>query len=757
MHDSKLAVVAQWLARGWALVPLHDVSCGHCSCRYGATCTSAGKHPVADRGWQDESQLVRDLTVLQAIHGAHPEWNWGVATGRPSGIWVLDIDGAEGAASLAALVAGRESLNTLTLGPTGGGGWHLIFELPPDFEPRNSAGRLGKALDVRGWHGQIVVAPSVSGKGPYGGVMVDAPVRRAPAWLEDMLRPQPVERVVEKASRAAVDQAVVGDPRSFAYAKRAVDSELADLANAADGTRDTVSIKVALRLVEIGNAPWSGYSLDALEDAWTEVRMSIADHSRVAATLPAKWRRATVQIGGRAAYLPPGALGGEHVPIIGAGGPVVVPDFPAAGALPLLDPGVPAGDGTVVGASSGQAALRVPSAFVQAMRSRLLTAKQLRDIPLPQPLINGLLDLDTCAWLIGKPGSCKSFLALDLAVHVGRGEAWRGRRTHTGKVVYVAAEGARGIRLRVDAIERELIATGMDGDVRNVVFLPELVPANERDTPELGAWSVLAEVCRLEQPVLIIIDTQARVTIGLNENDNGDMGYYVEQVERLRRATGACVLTVHHMGRSGTNARGASAIDGAQDTELRIERASADAMVLKLHMDKQKDQAATEPIEMALRLSPGGIDQDTGRDLSSLVIMRQDDLRGLEPLESTGPEGRQTRGQRRMTALYKLIVDRFNEGEGGTRSEIKKAFLALPELEGLKADSKDREWARAWNGNAECPGLIPRRLILRRSGADRFKVLIMQDQSSGGVLTPNPLENPTLPPSGWELHLKDYD
>jgi len=33
-----------------------------------------------------------------------------------------------------------------------------------------------------------------------------------------------------------------------------------------------------------------------------------------------------------------------------------------------------------------------------------------------------------------------------------------------------------------------------------------------------------------------------------------------------------CVLTVHHIGRSGSNARGASAIDGAQDTELKLER-----------------------------------------------------------------------------------------------------------------------------------------------------------------------------------------
>jgi hypothetical protein len=279
------------------------------------------------------------------------------------------------------------------------------------------------------------------------------------------------------------------------------------------------------------------------------------------------------------------------------------------------------------------------------------------------------------------------------------------------------------------------------------------VPVNERTgrygAVVAGAWSVFVEACRRLEPVLVIIDTQARVTAGLNENDSGDMGYYVEQADRIRKATGATVLSVHHQGRTGQNARGSSAIDGAQDTELRVERTG---MLLTLHSDKQKDQAESGPLTIGLRVSDGGVDPVTGRDLSSLVLVSP----------TAGPEGlpfvepaEEPMWQKRMIALYKLILDQFNAGEGGTRAEIKDAFLRLPVNQGL-SDPR-AEWRYAWNGRTgRYDGLIARGLIARRAGADRFKVVVVEDQSSEGVLTPNDLaRNPTVPPEGWNLYLTD--
>jgi hypothetical protein len=764
MDDSKFNILLGYLARGWALVPLHDVSAGHCSCLAGVNCgRSAGKHPRYPR-WQEDNQLVRDRLVLEAIHLAHPEWNWGVATGRPSGIWILDWDEdhapqiwawimTQGHAQLA---NGLPDFGTLVLGPTGGGGRHYVFALPPDFEVKGSQTRnrygLPPGLDVRGWHGQIVVAPSVSAKGPYGATLVDKPISRAPAWLENTLRLQPGDEVVDNrggvAGGVTAAQVGAGDPRAMAYAAAAVRDLLAELESAPVGTRNDTAFRVAARLIELGNAPWTGYSVDVLRDAWWQSAAVHPDGAHVpAAELLHVWRSAATRIGMRAAELPIGYGGGETIPILG-----VVPDFPAApaaapahsdmssGGLPFDDPVIPSA------AVDGNVDISVDP--VTAMIDRMLTPEQLRELPRPVPLVAGLLDLATSAWLIGRPKSCKSFVSLDLAAHIGLGLDWQGRRVRQGRVVYVVAEGRQGIGLRVNAWEREY------GPIKDLVVLPEPVPANERvgkyGGVVAGQWSVLVEACRRLAPALVIIDTQARVTVGLNENDNGDMSYYAAQADRIKDATGACVLTVHHMGRNGSNARGASAIDGAQDAELRVERASDDAMMITIHVDAQKDLAAEKPITVALRRSDGGIDLETGRDLSSLVLARPPEI---GELAFQDPGEVLSIGETRAILLYRIIRDNYNAGPGGTESEIKTMFYDA--LGSLSAPLKRKAWARAWGGKDGAPGLVPLGLVAKRAGAARFKIIIVEDQSSAGVLTPNNLANPTLPPEGWNLYLPD--
>lgn len=767
MHDTKPQVAVQtlmqWLARGWALVPLHDVFYGHCSCSAGPGCRSAGKHPRA-RGWQDESQLVRDPNILQALVDAHPEWNWGVATGAASGMWVLDWDVAHDEEIMRwiriAMPGGAVDLDTLTLGPTGGGGRHYVFELPPDFEVRGSQTRnrhgLPPGLDVRGHHGQIVVAPSVSGKGPYGGVLVDAPVRRAPAWLEVMLRPHAVDTPVDRPAPVAdlrlsgpLPDSTGQDVRAVAYAQSAVSAILAELAGAPVGTRNDTAYRVACRLVELGNAPWCPWSLGELEASWWEAGAAHPDGLHVPSSeLAGVWRRAEQAVGGAAAVLPTSALGGEHVPILGLGPPVVVPDFPAPGALPLLDPGVLAGE-------PGGVAGGVPVDPVQELIDRMLTPERIRDLPKPEPLIQGLLDLKTTAWLIGRPKSCKSFVALDFAAHVGLGLPWQERRVRQGLVVYVVAEGSQGIGLRLDAWEREY------GPMKDLLVLPEPVPANERagrfGLAVAGRWTVLVEACRRLKPVLVIIDTQARVTAGLKENDNDDMSYYAAQADRIKESSGACVLTVHHIGRTGSDARGASAIDGAQDAELKVVRAADDAMMITLHVDAQKDMAAEKPLTIGLRRSEGGLSEH-GRDMSSLVLARPEVAPDGTPLPFQDPApAREPGWKRHMRLLYQVIFDQFNGGSargglGGTFAEIRSAFMALPEMQEIapNVETRRKYFRKAWNGADGNPGLVARGLIARPVVGEKvFKVIVVPDQSEDGVLTINDSSRWTEATDGW--------
>lgn len=225
--------------------------------------------------------------------------------------------------------------------------------------------------------------------------------------------------------------------------------------------------------------------------------------------------------------------------------------------------------------------------FLATLRGLLLDSAELESIPEPVPLVKGVLYLDSLAWLIGRPGAGKSFVALDLAGAVGTGAIWQDAPTTQGGVLYLAAEGATGVKQRVRAWES---ASGhrMDG----VRFLPRAVQA-----ADAGQWAAFVELARELQPSLIVIDTQARVTVGMEENSATDMGQFVERLEELRRACGACVLVVHHQGRSGEHMRGSTALEGAANTVIRVTKEDD---IVELECSKQKDAVEFDKISLRL-------------------------------------------------------------------------------------------------------------------------------------------------------------
>lgn len=294
------------------------------------------------------------------------------------------------------------------------------------------------------------------------------------------------------------------------------------------------------------------------------------------------------------------------------------------GSRPVQDPWTatrrpepPAAPMVAVEAAPGEESLTT----VQRLRNRLMTAKQLSESPAPEPLVYGLLNLDTESWLIGAPGSLKSFIALDIAGHVAGGQQWQGHRVKQRDVLYLAAEGQRGMVLRTRAWLK------VNGSMDGVTFLPYPVQVKSND----GQWAALVEIAAELKPGLIVLDTQARISVGLEENSATDMGILINAVGALKRATGACVLVVHHTGRDGKDARGSSALDGAQDTELKVKRPDdakgRAALTVKLTQDKQKDMSEGDGrgLELAMKVVQLEPDPHTGEPVSSLVLERDRD------------------------------------------------------------------------------------------------------------------------------------
>jgi hypothetical protein len=224
------------------------------------------------------------------------------------------------------------------------------------------------------------------------------------------------------------------------------------------------------------------------------------------------------------------------------------------------------------------------------MEAALLTTETLDTMPDRVPLVEGLLWRGTFARVIGESGHGKSFVMLDIAAAIGGGTSWAGRAAARGDVLYLVAEGEDGIKQRVRAWER-VNGRPMSG----VTFLPMPVQA---DGPE---WDVFVELARRRAPALIIGDTQARLSVGVDENSAKEMGVLVDAMERLRVTTGACVTLVHHKGLRGAAGRGSSAVRGALHTEIDVSM-DKESRVISVHTPKQKDSADDDqPTRFVLR------------------------------------------------------------------------------------------------------------------------------------------------------------
>lgn len=70
-------------------------------------------------------------------------------------------------------------------------------------------------------------------------------------------------------------------------------------------------------------------------------------------------------------------------------------------------------------------------------------------------LVKGLLIEGGFSTVYGPPGTSKSFLVLDLALHVAHGRDWFGKRVAAGGVVYVSGEGGAGMLMRMKAWRQE--------------------------------------------------------------------------------------------------------------------------------------------------------------------------------------------------------------------------------------------------------------------------------------------------------------
>ncbi len=170
-----------------------------------------------------------------------PHLNGAIATGALSGIFVVDLDSEEGAREFYKKGFPRTPMVTT------GKGQHIYFRYP-DFAVKNSAGKLGPGIDVRGEGGYVLAPGSIHPNGrTYEWYLTPAKVdiARAPEWLLDALvAPDPKLQPPELPAR-------IEDRNEDPLVNCVTDNEIAKLRAAPVGTRNNTLNIAAMKFGQL--------------------------------------------------------------------------------------------------------------------------------------------------------------------------------------------------------------------------------------------------------------------------------------------------------------------------------------------------------------------------------------------------------------------------------------------------------------------------------------------------------------------------
>lgn len=268
----------RYAALGIAVFPLRPRTKQPYGRTVGLKMASADVDLVRDR-WTGVARLpLKPDAESRREVTAGPSANVAIATGAPAGFWVLDEDGPEAAAWMAAREAEHGPLPD-TVEQKTARGRHRCFAWCAAAQAAGIGNRSqlgGAPVDVRGDGGYIVAPPSIhpgdEKKGvPPGwvyrwrdghapGEMDFAP---APQWLIDLVKPEPEPAPVKVEPHRRIEG------RASPYGEAALDRAVGTIQSARVGSRDSTLYRTACsigRLVAGGEID-EAYAKSALESA----------------------------------------------------------------------------------------------------------------------------------------------------------------------------------------------------------------------------------------------------------------------------------------------------------------------------------------------------------------------------------------------------------------------------------------------------------------------------------------------------------
>ena len=325
-------------------------------------------------------------------------------------------------------------------------------------------------------------------------------------------------------------------------------------------------------------------------------------------------------------------------------------------------------------------------------RLPILTLSEISQLPPVTWLVRDLIPQHSMAMIYGEPGGGKTFTALDIALSIAHGISWHGHEAQKGQVFYVAGEGVGGFRKRIAAWHKHTELA----EAAPFYLIPKAV--NLLDELEIADLIQTIETCRDPQlPVaMVVFDTVARCMIGGDENAAQDMGKAVRNMDLVREVVGCAVMPIHHSGKdSNRGARGSTALIGAVDVSVRVER---DTDRVLITTEKQKDAEPLAPIQLktkSIELEVGelGLEVET-----SLVLEECEDPVEVSARKKLSP------GQRvALDALHEALQDSGKQEPGPhipkgyfvVSESLWRSFALKKQISDGSEDSKRKAFLRA--------------------------------------------------------------
>lgn len=259
-------------------------------------------------------------------------------------------------------------------------------------------------------------------------------------------------------------------------------------------------------------------------------------------------------------------------------------------------------------------------------------------------LIKYLLPRRGLAVIWGAWKCYKSFIAMDMALHISLDWEYRGHRVQQAPVVYIALEGRDGVPARKEAFCKyhgvedapfHLLTTPLD----LVKQRKELIAAIEAQLA--GAL-----------PGAIFIDTLNRSLVG-SESKDEDMAAYLHAAGDIEQQFKCVVAIVHHCGLDRDRMRGHSSLPAAVDVQLRIER--TDDYQATLTVMDAKDFPEGAEVFYRLQRVEVGTDPD-GDPITSLVVLSPEES-GPAPERRKPTKGLGAEQKNALTALTECLAE----------------------------------------------------------------------------------------------------